>query len=233
MEIFQHDGNVSAWWKYFSMMEIFQHDGGVKSLKIKQQRDGTESVIWNLASSANYSNDEWLIGQTMVSATSVSFYSVLVPSYFFFHSHFMLILVWLASSVVSANSVRFLSMLSQFLVCLTLGRKGFWNDRPHLSRVFILNKFISGFRFHQYHRWDSLHLYDQFSMDISIWYWCWLQVMLIAERGEAEFGFAAIDSITFKDLSEEPCETFPPQVTTRFYHHQEISDQGGICKYLN
>ena len=30
-------------------MEMFQHDGGVKSLKIKQQRDGTESVIWNLA----------------------------------------------------------------------------------------------------------------------------------------------------------------------------------------
>ena len=45
----QHDGNVSAPWKCFSMMEMFQHDGGVKYLKIKQQRDGLESVIWNLA----------------------------------------------------------------------------------------------------------------------------------------------------------------------------------------
>ena len=44
------------------------------------------------------------------------------------------------------------------------------------------------------------------------------QVILIAERGEAELGFAAIDSLTFKDLSEEPCETFPPQVTN---HHQQ------------
>ena len=33
----------------YILMEMFQHDGGVKSLKIKQQRDGTESVIWNLA----------------------------------------------------------------------------------------------------------------------------------------------------------------------------------------
>ena len=164
-------------------MEIFQHDGGVKSLNIKQQRDGTESVIWNLASSANYSNDEWLIGQTMVSATSVSFLFRFGPLILFFSFSLISILVSLASSVVSANSVRFfkiISISSWFLVCLTLGRKGFWNDRPHHSRVFILNKFISGFRFHQCHRLDSFHLYNQFFPWIQAYgtdadcRWCWL-----------------------------------------------------------
>ena len=38
------------------------------------------------------------------------------------------------------------------------------------------------------------------------------QVMLDAEKGEAKIGFAAVDSLTFKDLSIEPCPTFPPQV---------------------
>ena len=51
----------------------FQHKGGVRSLKIKQQRGGTESYIWNLDSSANYSDGVWQIGQTRLSANMVSF----------------------------------------------------------------------------------------------------------------------------------------------------------------
>ena len=51
----------------------FQHNGGVRSLKIKQQRGGTQSYIWNLDSSANYSDGAWQIGQTRVSANMVSF----------------------------------------------------------------------------------------------------------------------------------------------------------------
>ena len=41
------------------------------------------------------------------------------------------------------------------------------------------------------------------------------QVMLDAEKGEAKIGFAAVDSLTFKDLSIEPCPTFPPQVSNQ------------------
>ena len=41
------------------------------------------------------------------------------------------------------------------------------------------------------------------------------QVMLEAEKGEAKIGFAAVDSLTFKDLSIEPCPTFPPQVSNQ------------------
>ena len=66
---------------------------------------------------------------------------------------------------------------------------------------------------HRQHH-SHFHFHHHFHCTISKCYRCWSQVILIAERGEAEFGFAAIDSITFKDLSEEPCETFPPQVTT-------------------
>ena len=40
--------------------------------------------------------------------------------------------------------------------------------------------------------------------------------MLEAEKGEeAKIGFAAVDSLTFKDLSIEPCPTFPPQVSNQ------------------
>ena len=46
--------------------------------------------------------------------------------------------------------------------------------------------------------------------------WITTQVMLDAEKGEeAKIGFAAVDSLTFKDLSIEPCPTFPPQVSNQ------------------
>ena len=46
---------------------MFQRDGGVKSLTIKQQRDGTESVIWNLARFLKY-----LIWRTLKKLWSVA-----------------------------------------------------------------------------------------------------------------------------------------------------------------
>ena len=46
--------------------------------------------------------------------------------------------------------------------------------------------------------------------------WITTQVMLDAEKSEeAKIGFAAVDSLTFKDLSIEPCPTFPPQVSSQ------------------
>ena len=59
------------------------------------------------------------------------------------------------------------------------------------------------------------------------------QVILIAERGEAELGFAAIDSLTFKDLSEDPCETFPPQVTNHQQQNKQQNKQNKQNKQTN
>ena len=49
----QHQKHFLEYFIFGSKVCFIQHNGGVKSLKIRQQRDGTESVIWNLARFSN------------------------------------------------------------------------------------------------------------------------------------------------------------------------------------
>ena len=184
-------------------MEMFQHDGGVKSLTIKQQRDGTESVIWNLARFL-LSIKKYLIWRTLGRAKQIShiFENVQLGqlqqrrmvdranngfgNLGQFFSRPLLWACWhqLLDVWLWASSVSFLFKPNIFLISASNQKLGF-----HCIDI----------------RMSSIVLFRQ--MEVTLF-----QVILIAERGEAELGFAAIDSLTFKDLSEEPCETFPPQV---------------------
>ena len=50
--------------------------------------------------------------------------------------------------------------------------------------------------------------------------------MLDAEKSEeAKIGFAAVDSLTFKDLSIEPCPTLPPQVSNQHVLIKHLVDR--------
>ena len=96
-----------------------------------------------------------------------------------------------------------LSLLASTFGCLIMGLISFL-FKPNIFLISASNQKLG---FHCIDiRMSSIVLFRQ--MEVTLF-----QVILIAERGEAELGFAAIDSLTFKDLSEEPCATFPPQVT--------------------
>ena len=123
-------------------------------------------------SSANYSNDEWSIGQTMVSATSVSFPSWHIVTGFLVDCSFDKKL-WLISGDTDRRE-----------------RWGWGWFRRH--RQPYLQGLLSAI--------TSLSLPSRPTFTFQCLTFTF------------QVGFAAIDSLTFKDLSEEPCATFPPQV---------------------